>query len=150
VRYTAIFGGLHFAFSIALGWALQIASDSFGKTRQSGSVGFFVNLVIASTVAWIFVRRSRRDFDKQERMYLFAGCLLYLLSFDAFILWTNPQYQVASSISSWAILIGVTVGLEAISLWIAFRFVITGMIKSYLERNPQATPNKSLERTREG
>jgi uncharacterized membrane protein (DUF485 family) len=149
-RYAAIFGLSHFVLAYVIGWLIQTAFPETEHPRGGVWLGFLVTFAAAWIVGLVFVRRARRDFNRQELTYLFAGCLVYLCLFDALIYLSNPQYQIPPTIASWTILIGVTLGLEILSLWLAYRWMVRDAVKKYLDARADSQPSKSLERTREG
>jgi len=74
--------------------------------------------------------------------------LFYLCLFNALSYWASPQYRIPPTIASWTILIGVTLGLEVLSLWLAYRWMVRDAVKKYLDAHANSQPNTSLERTR--
>jgi uncharacterized membrane protein (DUF485 family) len=149
-RYAAIFGLSHFLLAYTIGWIYQTVFPEADHPHGGVWLGFLVTFAAAWIVGLVFVRRAHRDFNRQELTYLFIGCLVYLCLFDALSYLSNPQYQTPPTIASWAILVGVTLGLEILSLWLAYRWMVRDAVKKYLDAHVGSQPNKSLERTREG
>ena len=147
--YAAIFGLSHFALAYAIGWISQTVFRETHHSRGSVWLGFLVTFAAAWIVGLVFVRRAHRDFNRQELTYLFTGCLVYLCLFDVLSYLSNPQYRIPPTIGSWTIFVCITLGLEVLSLWLAYRWMVRDAIKKYLDAHAASQPDNSLERTGE-
>ena len=131
-RYVLLFVAVHFATALALGYVVSLRVAAGGSV--GGGLGMIPIFCAASAVGWLFVRAKRRHFTRHEVMLVGGLSYAYLMLFEGFTLWSRWD-SLPPLTGAWWTGVGVfTVGLDALCLWLAFRYPVRKTMDKYLQR----------------
>ncbi len=93
---------------------------------------------VASLIGWLFAKRHRRQFTKTEYWRIIAYCFLWALVLELFAIFAMivlPQMEAGHvEIKPLAIAIPITITLNALFSWLAFRQGGRRAVDAYLRK----------------
>jgi hypothetical protein len=128
-RYVLLFAAVHFPIALAVGFALQSLA-----ARRSSGIGILLIYGVASIVGWQFVKVHKRHFMDGERRRLVAGCLLYILVFEAFGVWGSVETLSSLSAKAWLGVAAFVMLMDGLAIWLSFRYPVRSMMQKRLDR----------------
>jgi ABC-type uncharacterized transport system permease subunit len=131
-RYMLLFAGAHLSIAISFGLLLDALGWETGK-------GLGVGLVFAAAtiVGWRFVKKHKRHFTSREKWQLIGGSLIYLLLFDALVVWGMLDAYLKLTAKWWIGVVGFGVALDFVAIWMSYQHAVRYMMQKQLERLPK-------------
>jgi hypothetical protein len=128
-KYAFMFAGIHFPGALAGGYLLE-------ALQAKSNTGLSTALIIAGVtfVGWRFVKIHKRHFEIAERRWLIAGCFLYLVLFEAFVLWAMYDELPPLPPLGWVGVTAITIAWNLAALWLSFRYPVRKMMERRLEK----------------
>ena len=124
-KYVVLFALIFYVGAIVLGTVVE-----YFELKRSSSLGNVLIFFSAMIVGDRFVHRHRRLFYAREAHRLMLYCLLAILPLEAIALIGNPELLEKLSVAVAFIALPMTVGLNVLSVWIAYRFLArTSMLR---------------------
>jgi hypothetical protein len=119
--------------SICLLFALLIPGQRLGIV---GTALLFMGA--ASLISWVFAKRHRRHFTKEEYWKIILYCYLWAVSLESFVLFTVvvlPQIEAGNvDMKPLAFAVPFMLSLDALFVWLAFRQAGRKTIDAYLAK----------------
>ena len=116
-RYVALFAVIFYVGAVILGSVVEYFDLKRGSSLGNGLI-FAAAIVVGNR----FVNRNKRLFYPREANRLMLFCLLAILPLEVIALIGNPDILEKLSFRVALIALPFTVGLNALSVWIAYRF----------------------------
>jgi hypothetical protein len=116
-RYVGMFVAFHLPLAFAVGQIVLALNP-----KPWPGLGGLLIYASATFVGWRFALKQKRLLLKEEMWRLIAGCIAYLIPFEAFGIWGSPD-RIAN-VSKNVLIGGVAIGfcLDLLFLWLSFRF----------------------------
>ncbi len=136
--FSLYFLGVLLVFAVMLG----LLMENFG-IRSNAGLSVLIYAAGAAFVSWLFSGRYERGFSKSEFLRICAFCWLWAVLFEVFGIATRvmfPQHfdpgseQVFNLEQLLPLLIGASLVLNALFIWLAFRFPGQRAIRARLEK----------------
>lgn len=139
LKYVVLFSLVYLTLMIVVGVALSFLDIS-------GNSGISIGALVGGTVYAIsrFLRDTGRLFTESEKWIMIFSCLAASLVLSAipavlFLLFTPDGHQVMNALSDmepsfWALIIGFSLLLNFIALWLAFGFLARRMFAALQKR----------------
>ncbi len=119
--------------SVCVLFALLIPGLRLGIT---GTALLFIG--VASLISWIFAKRHRRHFTKEEYWKIILYCYLWAILLESFILFAVvvlPQLESGHvDMKPLAFAVPIMLVLDALFVWLAFRQMGRRTIDAYLSK----------------
>lgn len=130
--YSLLFALAYLLCALAVGWLLLIVA------QRPGPLSFLSHLIVVAAAllpAWVFARRHRRHLTPQERRRLVALCISWVFLVEGLSLASRPDL-LALPLPALAGVLAFGLGLDALLVWVSFRYVIRGALRKAVPEDP--------------